>query len=424
FKNPPLEKIRIGINVQEIRAEAFKDCALLKEIVIPDSVRALGNSVFMNCEELSKVILGNGIETIPSYAFHQCPKLEEIVIPYNVKTIMNNAFSNCVRFSKITIPQVTAKMDTSIFSYPDNVTIYGVKGSYAETFAKENEITFVINGTKATNVTLNKSSVLLKRGTSQQLSLTVVPINFTDKVTWKSSNENVAIVTENGRITAKDYGTAVITVTVGNLTSSCKVTVSANTIFLDKATNIEVECPEGSISNNISLQTKQLTEADQEYGKITDKIVDAGISPSNVKFDAYDISLVSEDGNTVQPTKAVKVHVPCTDGYKGENGKVYRVNENGTFTDMKAVYEDGYLIFETNYLSTYIITETELVTNPDVILGDVNRDGEVDIKDSALIKRYLAGWEVDIDLEPADMDDDKDVTIKDSALVKRQLAGW
>jgi pullulanase len=59
-----------------------------------------------------------------------------------------------------------------------------------------------------------------------------------------------------------------------------------------------------------------------------------------------------------------------------------------------------------------------------IILGDGNGDGIADIKDSALLKRYLAGWEVDIDLTAADMDGDGNVTIKDSALLKRQLAGW
>jgi hypothetical protein len=82
------------------------------------------------------------------------------------------------------------------------------------------------------------------------------------------------------------------------------------------------------------------------------------------------------------------------------------------------------MVFETDHFSTYIITETELITPSDVILGDGNGDGIADIKDSALLKRYLAGWEVDIDLTAADMDGDGNVTIKDSALLKRQLAGW
>lgn len=50
------------------------------------------------------------------------------------------------------------------------------------------------------------------------------------------------------------------------------------------------------------------------------------------------------------------------------------------------------LAFKTNYFSTYLITETELVSNSDVILGGVNSGRKVDIKDSALVKRQLAGW--------------------------------
>lgn len=57
-------------------------------------------------------------------------------------------------------------------------------------------------------------------------------------------------------------------------------------------------------------------------------------------------------------------------------------------------------------------------------LGDVNGDGEFDIKDSALIKSHLAGWETEMDEQSADLDGDGAVTIKDSALIKRQLAGW
>lgn len=59
-----------------------------------------------------------------------------------------------------------------------------------------------------------------------------------------------------------------------------------------------------------------------------------------------------------------------------------------------------------------------------VISGDVNGDGEVDIKDSALIKRHLAGWKVDMDMAAADVNGDGEVNIKDSALIKRTLAGW
>lgn len=48
--------------------------------------------------------------------------------------------------------------------------------------------------------------------------------------------------------------------------------------------------------SGVSLQTKLLSEADEEYYKIdiTDKIADGSISPDTVTFRAYDISLVDE----------------------------------------------------------------------------------------------------------------------------------
>jgi hypothetical protein len=41
-----------------------------------------------------------------------------------------------------------------------------------------------------------------------------------------------------------------------------------------------------------------------------------------------------------------------------------------------------------------------------------------------LLKRYLAGWEVEIDMTSVDLNGDGKVDMKDSALLKRQLAGW
>ena len=57
-------------------------------------------------------------------------------------------------------------------------------------------------------------------------------------------------------------------------------------------------------------------------------------------------------------------------------------------------------------------------------MGDANGDGEINVKDSAMLKRYLAGWDVKMDVKKADLDGDGNITIKDSALLKRYLAGW
>lgn len=80
------------------------------------------------------------------------------------------------------------------------------------------------NAVKATKVSVKKK-LKVKKGTVRFLSYKVNPKNSTDKMKWKSSKKSVVSVDNNGKITAKKKGKAVITVKIGNKKASCKVTV-------------------------------------------------------------------------------------------------------------------------------------------------------------------------------------------------------
>lgn len=85
------------------------------------------------------------------------------------------------------------------------------------------------SSTSVTSVSLDKEELALTVGEEVTLSATVLPDNATDKtVTWSSSNENVATVDENGKVTAIAAGEATITVTTtdGEKTANCVVTVT------------------------------------------------------------------------------------------------------------------------------------------------------------------------------------------------------
>lgn len=57
-------------------------------------------------------------------------------------------------------------------------------------------------------------------------------------------------------------------------------------------------------------------------------------------------------------------------------------------------------------------------------VGDVDSDGEIDIRDCIAMAQYLAGWEVSINRESTDCNSDGEVTIKDIILLAQYLAGW
>ena len=84
---------------------------------------------------------------------------------------------------------------------------------------------------KVSRITLSASTGLaLAKGQTQKLTATVAPANATNKtVTWSTSDKNVATVSENGLVTAKSAGTAIITCTAqdgSNVKATCKVTVT------------------------------------------------------------------------------------------------------------------------------------------------------------------------------------------------------
>lgn len=78
-----------------------------------------------------------------------------------------------------------------------------------------------------TGISLNKTSVTLKKGETSKLVATVTPSNATNKtVTYSTSDKYVAKVSSDGTITAVGGGTATITAKAGTKTATCKVTVN------------------------------------------------------------------------------------------------------------------------------------------------------------------------------------------------------
>ena len=84
-----------GMPVKEIYDGAFKDCMLLKNIIIPDSVEVIGSHAFDNCMSLVSITLPKNLEEIESWAFANCKSLNDIVFSKNLKKIDYQAFEGC-----------------------------------------------------------------------------------------------------------------------------------------------------------------------------------------------------------------------------------------------------------------------------------------------------------------------------------------
>ncbi|MCI8890507.1 MAG: hypothetical protein HFH34_04010 [Eubacterium sp.] len=70
-------------------------------------------------------------------------------------------------------------------------------------------------------IELNKTSINMSTSDTAKLKI----LNTTEKASWSSSNENVAKVDKNGKVTPVWFGTAIIKAKVGSKTLKCKVKV-------------------------------------------------------------------------------------------------------------------------------------------------------------------------------------------------------
>lgn len=256
-----LKSVSIPANVTEIGERAFSNCKSLENAVIPDKVKKIGIGSFYNCKNLKSIQLSNSLTDIGFETFSYCEKLESLKIPgtvkkigsslcgccislktveigYGITTIDSYAFNTCTSLTKITIPETVTKIGTAYYGKSSlkettvfeknssNLTIYGQSGSFAEMFAKQNDIKFSAIAPNPDSVKVNRSTLTLGVGESYGIIKTVSPANASQICTWSSSNSSVASVDGNGRVTAKATGTANITVKTSNgKTASCKVTV-------------------------------------------------------------------------------------------------------------------------------------------------------------------------------------------------------
>ena len=211
--------------VEKIESNAFKNCKAMKKAVVPDTVSSIGSSAFYGCETLTDITLGSKLKKIESQTFYGCTVLPSIVIPYNVTTIGDSAFVNCTKLTQITVPRNTTSIASNAFSYPKKMTMYGPSDCYAETYASGKGIKYVTQDIHATSVSLDITEKTAEHYDDFQLTATIAPLNFTDAVVWTSSNEEVAAVSDTGYVEICGVGTAVITVTAGNVKAVCKITV-------------------------------------------------------------------------------------------------------------------------------------------------------------------------------------------------------
>ena len=87
-----LSSIYFYKGVSEIQAGAFYGCSSLEELILPQSLKVIGDSAFTSTAIIS-LTLPTGIESVGSFAFAYCSRLNRVYIPYTLSSLAENAFT-------------------------------------------------------------------------------------------------------------------------------------------------------------------------------------------------------------------------------------------------------------------------------------------------------------------------------------------
>lgn len=169
FANSGIKRLVLNEGIGTIENQAFYGCAGLTSVTVPASVSSIGRAAFAQCSNLKTLVLKNGLNTIGDSAFRLCDRLKSVTIPGSVasvgasafshcssltdavmergvENIGSSAFSYCPKLTAVTVPASVFSIGSETFRYSDSVKMYGTSGSYAETYAKANQIPFTDPG--------------------------------------------------------------------------------------------------------------------------------------------------------------------------------------------------------------------------------------------------------------------------------------
>ena len=100
---------------------AFLSCHNLLTIKIPDGIEVIKSSTFTLCSSLTFVELAESIIRIEEYAFHACEKLSRLEIEGNVQAIERSAFQGCTALENIYIKGIEGYVIYTAFANSNNI---------------------------------------------------------------------------------------------------------------------------------------------------------------------------------------------------------------------------------------------------------------------------------------------------------------
>ncbi|MBR5725624.1 MAG: leucine-rich repeat protein [Muribaculaceae bacterium] len=404
FSNSTVQHVQIPNTVKTIGDHAFVKCQVLMNVVIPNSVTSLGRCVFHTCSSLKSAVIGNSVPELDEYCFQYCSQLSKVVIGSSVSYLDIKVFYDCPSLQDVTClaPEPPAMYAYySFYTYSGTLTVNGSSLQAYKNDANWGRFAHFKTLNIAESVTLDKSQLTLQRGESQRLTATVLPADASQALSWTTSDENVATVSNDGVVSAVGAGQATIaarTTDGSGLSATCAVRVLAD----------------GVQNNNVlTLPDRVLVEKGDELALPVGMVNNAPISalqfdielPQGFELAANgDICLIDllDERVTANHSLYVRELSPGiirvlissinSTAFLGQEGDllVLHLNIGNDVQDGEhAVTLTNVVLADANAQTYYAPDVSAIIEVKSFAKGDVNGDGTVNVGDYVTVANYI-----------------------------------
>lgn len=129
--------------VVAIAPRAFEGCAALRRVILPESLRQIGEMAFSGCSHLRLLTIPGGVQRVGTLAFAKCSQLERVRIEPGVVQLGPSCFSKCVALKRVEMPaSVTQIGGGAFFGCSKELRLYGAEEAPAAQYARLNGLTF------------------------------------------------------------------------------------------------------------------------------------------------------------------------------------------------------------------------------------------------------------------------------------------
>ena len=339
-----LRKLDLGSSLKIIGPSAFQNCTSLEGINMPETLEGLGVESFAGCTSLPYVEVKGEVPSVGKQAFQGCTGLNWVSLSENISSLGENSFAGCTNI-KYVKSYAKSPVPTGLVNFPEDVVANGtlfvpadVVSNYkrSATWRKWGNIKAMTEDVFVSSLTLNQSDAHLKAGETLTLDATVGPDAATNKkIDWKSDDETIATVSEDGVVTAHKVGQTSIHAIAndgGGAKAICAITVDptmVSTIALSHETleirkNHQTQLSATVAPTNATNANYVWSSSNENVAKVSKDGVVSAVTPGDAIIKA-----TAQDGSLVEASCQVKV-LPVLKGDSNDDDEVNVVDAVNT----------------------------------------------------------------------------------------------